>query len=294
MAQRATVNATGSTLVICDRAGGWSLSLPAGWFDRPSSQHGREIFSYDPTGMDNDGNNPPAEGVSIRLQMMQNPRGLDPAAFMHQYSGGPRVLDQRSVTLAGQPAELVAVRSLWSDAATELLWYLRSPYFLDRVVALHLVRPESPLRADAERLVSSLRFFPPTPISFIPVVTRAEAIARVMSRPELTLTRIEAKLVLRKELEAAIGRGTDFYTDPDALTWVIAYAGTGIFRSGPGALRIPGTQSAPPPPPTPQPVCLSTFVAFPADGEIGSTIGPGCDTTSSWPAWFDGLVDHGT
>jgi hypothetical protein len=58
---------------IEDVDGGWSLDAPASWFDRPSAQHGREIMSYDPTGMDNDGNMPPLGGALLDSRCSRTP-----------------------------------------------------------------------------------------------------------------------------------------------------------------------------------------------------------------------------
>src|SRR5256885_10194036 len=95
---------------IVDVDGGWSLDAPSRWFDRPSAQHGREIMSYDPTGMDNEGNTPPPGGMFLRLQMQANPDRLDAASFLRargQGSGG--VLEHSQVVVPGQPAEAYLV-----------------------------------------------------------------------------------------------------------------------------------------------------------------------------------------
>jgi hypothetical protein len=297
MFEPAKANLSAGDLTVCDAAGGWSMVMPQGWFERPSRQHGREIMSYDPAGMDNSGSMPGPGQILVRLQMIQNPSGLDPVAFAAMPIGGIHELirGHRRVTVAGEPAELYEVGNIPPSSPdhpeTTLFWYLRSPFFADRMVVISLARPESTLRAEGERIVASLRFFQPTPISFIPTVSRADAIARVTSRPELALTRIEAKLVLRKELEATKRFGIDWYSDPDALAWVVVYAGSGIHQQSFGG--VPSSLLLSTPAPTPGP-CLSGLVVFPADGEPGSSIGPGCDTRSSWPSWFDALIDRGT
>jgi hypothetical protein len=284
-------------LTICDVAGGWSMVVPPQWFERPSRQHGREIMSYDPAGMDNSGSIPGPGQILVRLQMYQNPNGLGPAAFAAAVPMGvhfPNVRTHRQVTIAAQPADLYELENVsrpspdWPE--TTLLWYLRSPFFADRMVVISLDRPESALRAEGERIVASLRFFQPTPLSFVPKVSRGDAIARVTSQPGLALTRIESKLVLRKELQATGQFGIDWYTDPDALAWVVVYAGSGIRQQNFGGVPFRFLPSTPAPT---QPPCLSGLVIFPADGEAGSQIGPGCNAQSSWPAWFDTLIDHG-
>lgn len=289
----ATPNLGSGDITVCDLAGGWSMVVPQAWFERPSQQHGREIMSYDPARTESSGGVPGREQILVRLQMVQNPTGLAPAAFAATPFGGiwEKVRDQKQVTIAGQPAELYEVGNIPPSSPdqpeTTLFWYLRSPFFADRMVRVSLARPDAALRAEGERIVASLRFFQPTPINFVPTVSRTAAIARVTSRAELVLTRIEAKLVLRKELEATKQFGTEWWSDPDALAWVVVYAGTGIHQQnfGPG-FRLNGTPAPPPP-------CLSGLVIFPADGESGSQIGPGCNPGSSWPTWFDSLIDHG-
>jgi hypothetical protein len=297
MFETAVVNAGGSDLTVCDEAGGWSTVVPSGWFERPSRQHGREIMSYDPATMENSGSLPPPGHVLVRLQMIQNLDGLAPAAFAVSLIGGIRetIRSHQRVTVAGQPAELYEVGnsppSSPDHPETTLLWYMRSPFFTDRMVVISLARPESTLRSAGERIVTSLRFFRPRPLSFMPRLSRAEAIASVSSRYGQSLTRIEAKLVLRKELQATKRFGIDLYSDPDALAWVVVYAGTGLtqVRFGGVPPRFLSTSA-----PSQEPPCLSGLLIFPADAEPGSTIGPGCDTRSAWPAWFEALPDHGT
>jgi hypothetical protein len=285
MFETAVVNAGGGDLTVCDELGGWSMAVPSGWFERLSRQRGREIMSFDPAELENSGSLPPPGHVLVRLQMIQNLDGLAPAAFAAALIGGIRetIRSHQRVTVAGQPAGLYEVGnsppSSPDHPETTLLWYLRSPFFTDRMVVISLTRPESPLRSEGERIVTSLRFFRPQPLSFIPRVSRAEAIARATSRYGQSLTRIEAKLVLRKELQATNRFGIDLYSDPDALAWVVVYAGSGIpqVRFGGVPPRLLST-SAPS-----QAPCLSGLLIFPADAEPGSTIGPGCDTSSAWP-----------
>jgi hypothetical protein len=290
----ATANLSSGDITVCDLAGGWSMVVPQAWFERPSQQHGREIMSYDPARMESSGGIPGREQVLVRLQMVQNPTGLAPAAFAATPFGGIRemIRDQKQVTIAGQAAELYEVGNIPpsspDQSETTLFWYLKSPFFADRMVLVSLARPDAALRAEGERIVASLRFFQPTPINFVPTVSRAAAITRATARAGLVLTRIEAKLVLRKELEATKRFGVDWWSDPDALTWVVVYSGTGIYQVNFGPGFRPNATPAPPPPP-----CLLGLVIFPADGESGSQIGPGCDTGSSWPTWFDSLIDHG-
>jgi hypothetical protein len=283
----AIANLAASYRATCNRAGGWSLELPPGWFERWSVQHGREIMSYDPTGMNlNAGSSPDPGQVHIRLQMIQNPEHRTPAefqAFMNR--GGVFVRDQHQLTIARQPAESYTI---WQSEIppltyleTKLQWYVRSPFFDDRVLVITAQPADSPFRLEVERLVASLRFFQPTAVNLVPTISRSEIVARVTSRPGLALSRIEAKLILRKDLDATGKLGRDFSSDPDALAWVVAYSGTGIHP----VIFAPF--------PRPTYVCLSTYDIYPADNEPGMTATGGCDPKSAWPSWFDSLPNRG-
>jgi hypothetical protein len=294
---QAVANTTAAFVQTCDRAGGWGLELPLGWFERWSNQHGREILSYNPAGMNfNDGSYPEPGQIFIRLQMVQNPERFAPAEFERFLDrGGSRLIRaHHQVTIAGQPADEFKIWESrippYAYLETNLQWYVRSPFFDDRMVVITATPADSPLRPEAEHLVASLRFFEPTAVNLIPTKSRSEIMAQVSSRPGLALTRIEAKLVLRKDLDATGKLGRDFYSDPDALAWVVAFAGSGIYGvnfGGPPAKSATSTGM-----PTPG-VCLSTVDIYPADDQPGMTASGGCDTKQSWPAWFDALPNRG-
>jgi hypothetical protein len=277
---------------VVDVDGGWSLDAPSTWFDRPSAQHGREIMSYDPTGMDNDGNTPPPGAIFLRLQMQPNPDRLDAAAFLRArgQGSGTGVLEHDQFLIAGQPTELYLIRqqlpSEFARLEKTLYWYLKSPYFDDRMVVISAVPGDSPLRADVERIVRSLRFAQPAAVNLTPTISRADALARVLSRPGLAVDRIEAKLVLYKELEATNQFGRSGMDDPDSLVWVVVYSGKGIpnFLHGPPPMTTGPTS-------TPEP-CVWAWEVFHADSSPGST-GFGCNPRFTWPEWFAGLPDHG-
>ncbi|OLB82655.1 MAG: hypothetical protein AUI15_37570 [Actinobacteria bacterium 13_2_20CM_2_66_6] len=276
---------------IVDVDGGWSLDAPSSWFDRPSAQHGREIMSYDPTGMDNSGNTPPPGGIFFRLQMQQNPDRLDAAAFLRARGQGTGngVLEHSQLVIAGQPAEFYLVRQPlplgMAHLEQTLSWYLRSPFFDDRMVVISAVPGDSQLRAEVERIVASLRFARPAAVNLMPTISRADALARVLSRPGLAVDRIEAKLVLYKELEATNQFGRSGMDDPDSLVWVVVYSGKGIPNRflGPPPMTTGSTQ-------TPEP-CVWAWEVFHADTSPGST-GFGCNPRFTWPEWFAGLPDH--
>ena len=277
---------------IVDVEGGWSLDAPSSWFDRPSAQHGREIMSYDPTGMDNEGNTPPPGAIFFRLQMQQNPDRLDAASFLRArgQGTGPGVLEHSQVLIAGQPTELYLMRQQlplgMAHLEKTLYWFLKSPYFDDRMVVITAVPGDSPFRADIERIVGSLHFDRPAAVNLTPTVSRADALARVLSRPGLVVDRIEAKLVLYKELEATNQFGRSGMDDPDSLVWVVVYSGKGIPNFLHGALPMTTGSTV-----TPEP-CVWAWEVFHADTSPGST-GFGCNARFIWPEWFAGLPDHG-
>ena len=279
---------------IVDVEGGWSLDAPSSWFDRPSAQHGREIMSYDPTGMDNEGNTPPPGAIFFRLQMQQNPDRLDAASFLRArgQGTGPGVLEHSQVLIAGQPTELYLMRQQlplgMAHLEKTLYWFLKSPYFDDRMVVITAVPGDSPFRADIERIVGSLHFDRPAAVNLTPTVSRADALARVLSRPGLVVDRIEAKLVLYKELEATNQFGRSGMDDPDSLVWVVVYSGKGIglpMHHGPPPALNSGPTTTPEP-------CLWAWEVFHADAAPGSS-GAGCYASVIWPEWFAGLPDHG-
>ena len=276
---------------IVDMDGGWSLDAPSSWFDRPSAQHGREIMTYDPTGMDNSGNTPPPGGIFFRLQMQQNLDRLDAAGFLRArgQGTGTGILEHSQVVIAGQPAEFYLVRQAlplgMAHLEKTLAWYLKSPFFDDRMVVITAVPGDSPLRADIERIVGSLRFARPAAVNLTPTISRADALARVLSRPGLVIDRIEAKLVLYKELEATNQFGRSGMDDPDSLVWVVVYSGKGIGlpMGGPPQLSSGPAKTLEP--------CMWAFDIFHADSSTGSSQ-IGCNPSFTWPEWFARLPDH--
>jgi hypothetical protein len=275
---------------IVDVDGGWSLDTPASWFDRPSAQHGREIMSYDPARVDNDGNMPPLGGALLRLQMQQNPDHVDAAHFlrMRGLGVGSDVLERRQSIIAGQSAEFYSVRhtfpvEMQRQEAT-LFWFLRSPFFDDRMVVISAVPGDSQLRADVERIVGSLHFARPAAVNLTPTISRADALARVTSRPGLVVDRIEAKLVLYKELEATNQFGRSGMDDPDSLVWIVVYSGKGIGLPRHGPPMNSGSSQTPEP-------CTWAWEVFHADASLGSSQ-IGCNANFTWPPWFSGLPDH--
>jgi hypothetical protein len=272
---------------LTDDLGGWSIDMPMGWFELPGAQHGREIRSYDPTiplpGNRSSSFLPPTGGVYVHLRMQQNPEQHAAAAFFAPAASTPgfEVREHRSLTLAGQPAEFW---STWRSQPAEaqrleptLSWYVRSPFFNDRMVVITAAPGESPLRPEVERIVASLQFYQPAPVDLTPTMSRREAIERAApstraGKPS-NYTRVEAKLVLYKHWESAMSGGQSFTTDPDTLVWVVAYSGTGITtRRGD--------------------VCawgVSVFAARPLEPANG--VGAFACGNDVWPKGFEQLVD---
>lgn len=274
---------------ISDGAGGWSMDMPPGWFERAAPQHGREFRSYDPSiplpGNYSSEYLPPVGQVVVRVQMQQNLDRLDAATFFKvpDPSGpGVQVRERKHVTVGGQPAEFW---SLWRNQPAEFQrnepthwWYLRSPFFDDRMVVIYAAPGENPLRSDVERIVASLQFYQPSPVSLVPTVSRQQAIDRAVSGPAgkpSTATRAEAKLTLYKNWERLQGGSRSYSTDPDTLVWVVAYVAPDIrTRRGDPCAWAVGVSAARP--------------LAPGEGVGSFQCGPG-----TWPAWFDQLVDLG-
>ncbi|MFN2521371.1 MAG: hypothetical protein ABR525_10040, partial [Candidatus Limnocylindria bacterium] len=138
----------------------------------------------------------------------------------------------------------------------------------------------TPIGSFVESIVGTLQFYRPMPPPVAPIVSRAEAVADTIASQTsqgARITRAEAKLVLYKEFELALGRGKSFVTDPDTLVWVVAYEGSGLSCGR-------GGRTGPPPD------CHFAFTVQPARppdqvGVFGSS--------ATWPDWFDRLPDRG-
>jgi hypothetical protein len=263
------------------------MDMPQGWFERAAPQHGPEFRSYDPSislpGNYSSEGLPPVGDVLVRMQMQANPDKLDAATFFKvpdPREVGVQVREHKQATVAGQPTEFW---SLWRSQPAQfqrqeptLWWYLRSPFFDDRMVVIYAAPGESPLRSEVERIVASLQFYRPSPVSLLPTVSRQEAIDRVVLRPPgkpSTATRVEAKLVQYKDWERRQGGSRSYTMDPDTLVWVVAYVAPDITtrRGDPCAWAISVSAARP---------------LAPGDGVGVFQCGPG-----TWLAWFDQLVD---
>jgi hypothetical protein len=180
------------------------MDMPQGWFERAAPQHGREFRSYDPSiplpGNYSSEGLPPVGDVLVRMQMQANPDKLDAATFFKvpdPREVGVQVREHKQATVAGQPTEFW---SLWRSQPAQfqrqeptLWWYLRSPFFDDRMVVIY-----------ADRVV-----------------------LRPPGKPS-TATRVEAKLVQYKDWERRQGGSRSYTMDPDTLVWVVAYVAPDI------------------------------------------------------------------
>jgi hypothetical protein len=301
--------APGFVRVVDDR-GGWSVDMPATWFDKSTalSWPGREIRSFDPRGMDASGNLPPAGEVLVRVELPTNAEGLDLDTFADRRvwtatcAACRKILERTEVTLGGQPAKFFSVYQNqpvpFSELEPNLYWLVHSPFFTDRVLVIRTIPAASPRRSDVERIVSTLQFFRPAPPNLVPERTRQQVIDLMRAGP-WTVDRIEAKLMVWSEWENAYNEvlkatsavsggpsGGRSPRDPDTLVWVVAMTGSGFTPmkgSPPGPGMAPTT-------PTPWAWHISVLPAREPFEWGGPTVGgPG----AGWPAWFDALVDRG-
>ncbi len=260
------------------------MDVPEGWWTQPGPQHGYEVRSYDPT-VALAGNAtarlPAPAGVVLTLRMRQNPKRLDPLSYFKKPDEGPElaVREHEHVELAGQPAEMWLI---WRDQPSNYQWleptrrwYVRSPFFDDRMVVITAAPGDGPLQDTVDRVLGTLQFYRPTPPPLDPIVTRDQAVRSVLedeTRSGAAIDRVEAKLVLYKEFETALAAGQDFVTDPDTLVWLVVYEGSSL-SCGAG----------------PRGSCRSSFrvvAARPSDHVAMGGAAP------AWPAWFDALRDR--
>ena len=267
--------------------GGWSAVMPKSWYRRDAPLHGSEFLSYDPEGMDSSGNAPPTGETRVVLRMENDYGAADLRTFASTYPAGPMGKNDlgADTQVAGQPAYTTTFVSAqpppWN--APMRIWFLRSPYFVDRVVT---VTATNTRMQEVDAIVQSLRFFKPAPPAAL-TVTRAEVIAKY-SKPSFSATRVdrvEAKLVRWKDYEKARGGFRSYTNDPDELTWVVIVYGEIKAQGGRGGpLRV----TTPDPNATPQTFKYETH-AFSATGAEGGMYG--CCGPDGRPTWFDTLVD---
>jgi hypothetical protein len=294
-----------SDVRVKDDFGGWSIDRPASWFDLSQAMHGSALrnLEFGP----NDFPPPPGTvGLSLRLEPVHpGEEGLDLEAFAGRRvwtatcAACRKILERGDLTIAGQPAKFFSVYqnqpSPLEQFEPHLYWLVRSPFFSDRVLVITGGPAASPGREQLERIVATIQFFRPAPPILVPTRTKAEVIASI-SGPGRTIARSDAKLMLYGEFERAYndvlrvtsGGPTAGHAaiDPDTLVWVVAFTGSGFtpVKGGPPGAGARSTVS---------PWAWSMTV-LPAR-EPYSWAGPSSGgPESTWPAWFDQLVDRGT
>jgi hypothetical protein len=300
---------------VTDDHGGWSIDAPKDWFDHPVTPPwggGHGISSYDPA----TSSIPLKTGMNVNVQLMWdwNDDATDLRTFAERRVwiatclACRKVLETRHLTVAGQAADFYVVEQNqpppFDELEPRLFWLLKSPYVADRVLVIQAVPGASVLRATVEQMVSTLQLFKPAPPDLTPTKTRQRVIDEFRAR-DGTVTRVEAKLMRWREWEAAYnavlrarsavsGGPSAAYggRDPDVLVWVVAVTGT--FEElrmgpppGPGSIGPPGANA------TPMARSLRHWrISVVPAREPYTWGGPsesGPETT--WPSWFDQLVD---
>jgi hypothetical protein len=300
---------------VTDELGGWSIDAPRAWFDQPvapSGYGGRGITSYDPA----TSSIPLKTGMNVNVQLMWDWNGeADLRTFAERRVWTAtcvacrRVLETRQLKLAGQDADFYVVEQNqpqpFNELEPRLFWLLRSPYFTDRVLVIQGVPGASPLRSTVEQIVSTLQLFQPAPPDLAPTKTR-QRVSDEFRAGEGTVTRVEAKLMLWRDWEAAYnavlrarsavsgGPSAAHGGNPDLLVWVVAMSGTFVELrvgppSGPGSIGPPGANHAPAPTPRQLHWRISVVPAREPYNWSGPSEG-GPELT--WPDWFDRLVDR--
>lgn len=296
--------ATGDVRVK-DDSGGWSIDRPTSWFDLPQGMHGSAVRNYN-FGANDFPPPPGGVGLSLRLEVVRSgEEQLDLEGFADRRvwtatcTACRRILERSDLVIAGQPAKFFNVSQNQPKPLDQLephlYWFVRSPFFADRVLVITGGPATSPGREELERMVATIQFFRPAPPILVPTRTKAEVMASV-SGTGATISRIEAKLMLNREFErayndvlsAASSGPTASYSgmDPDTLIWVVAFTGSGFtpLKGGPPGAGVTRT-------PTPWAWGIAVLPAREPYGWSGPSFG-GPET--NWPAWFDQLVDRGT
>jgi hypothetical protein len=302
---------------VTDELGGWSIDAPKAWFVQPISlfgDSGSGITSYDPA----TSSIPIKTGMNVRVQLMWDRNGdtTDLRTFAERRIwiatcvACRKVLETRHFPLAGQDADFYVVEQNqpqpFDELEPRLFWLLRSPYFADRILVIQAVPGASHFRATVEQMVSTLQLFKPGPPALTPTKTRQQITDEFRARDE-TVTRVETKLMRWQEWEMAYnavlrarsavsGGPSAAYggNDPDVLVWVVAVTGTFYELKvgpppGPGSIGPPGANVAPAPTPREQHWRITVVPARePYNWGGPSESGP----QSTWPTWFDQLVDR--
>ena len=269
------------------RDGGWSVVYPSTWFRRAQPMRGSDFLSYEPE-LDFSGNLPPAGEVRVVVQLVSNFDELDPRAYASTTPRAGNVTQERDVTIAGQPGytNTVNMGSPPPWPAETRNWFVRSPYFKDRMLVIQAT-PADARTKDVEAIVASLRFAPPVVAQQTPV-SRAQVTAKYAAGtfPVLRLDGLEAKLVTWKEYELAAGGFHSGVNDPEQLIWLVLVTGEIAHpRGGPQRLFIGES-----PPPTTPPTY--PWILYIVDAISGDGFGLSCCGPDARPKWFDRLSDR--
>jgi hypothetical protein len=240
--------------------------------------------------MDGSGNVPPPGGVRMSVLLWPDFEKRGPAWFAdHEaqpYPGSARQRD--AVKLNGIPAERLIMRENQPtpfdvDVAR---WFVRHPSFDDCVLEIILNRADAVALPQAERVLGTLEVFAAVSGPRQPLLSRDEAIAKVVGRAVAKPTsspavpeRVEAKLVTHKEYELAQARGRSFTLDADTPVWVIVRFGD--FEPAPRSMRGPG------------PFPRWTWQFSVLDARTGQGFSGGGGTAASEPdGWWASLRDR--
>jgi hypothetical protein len=266
---------------------------------------GRAVRNYD-FGPNDYPPPPGGVGLSLRLDVVRSGEELldleqfaDRRVWTATCAACRKILERAELTIAGQPAKFFIVSqnqpTPLDQLEPRLYWLVRSPFLADRVLVITGGPAASAARDDLERMVATIQFFRPAPPILVPTRTKAEVMASVGGDGR-TITRSEAKLMLNREFERAYNEmlgarssgPTAAYSgrDPDTLVWVVAFTGSGFTPMkgsppGTGAMRTP----------TPWAWAIAVLPAREPYTWGGPSFG---GEESSWPSWFDQLVDRGT
>jgi hypothetical protein len=215
-----------SNKAVTSEEGGWSLEVPIDWRADVGRFRGGQLYSFDPTTRDYGGNAPSPDEVRITIELWPDLEQRGPAWFADHESGANIALsrERRTVTLGGAEAE-VAI-TLESGAAsgapvTAARWYLRHPWFDDRVMGIQLWRADGELLRQAETVLATLRLSRPISGPRGPLIARADVIANTGRTTPGRVDRVEAKLVTVKEWWLAATGSRSYSLDMDTPIWIV-------------------------------------------------------------------------
>lgn len=272
---------------ITSETGGWTMDVPASWRADAWVLRGARVYSDVAREANPDAVARAKGAVRISVALDRRAPADDAETHKPHLHGFGKVLDQRPLTLAGQRAHVMTVTPGLPPPHHQAIryWVLATPHFADRLLVITAFGADEPeTMTEAERVVSTLRFVPPVSGPALPLLTRAEVLARetAPNGKPAPVTRAEAKLVLMKEFEVTQGsRSTS--PDPETPVWVVVVAGPHVAAQAGSGRRGPAGANASGTPPEWQ---VRAFDARTGVGFMGG-YGPGL-----WPSWWDTLADR--